>query len=213
MASHVAATRESMRFEEFHAFLDKRPDTERWELVDGEPVMMINVTRARSLITLNIATALHPLARRRGCETHSADFFASGGEQSGFLAVPDVFVRREKLDANSRRADDPVIIVEVLSPSTIRHDRVRKFDRYTAIESVTQIVLVYQDEIRVESFVRRARTGRCWSSATSMRRLPSPSSKPNCGSPTSTKARRSPPELTRAAAASEKSPAANRTSW
>lgn len=154
MASHVAATRESMRFEEFHAFLDKRPDTERWELVDGEPVMMINVTRARSLITLNIATALHPLARRRGCETHSADFFASGGEQSGFLAVPDVFVRREKLDANSRRADDPVIIVEVLSPSTIRHDRVRKFDRYTAIESVTQIVLVYQDEIRVESFVR-----------------------------------------------------------
>ncbi len=45
-------------------------------------------------------------------------------------------------------------VVEVVSPSTIRHDRARKFDRYTGIRSLRQIVLVYRDEIRVERFVR-----------------------------------------------------------
>lgn len=47
-----------------------------------------------------------------------------------------------------------MIVVEVLSPSTIHHDRVRKLERYTRIASLQQIVLVYQDEIRVESFLR-----------------------------------------------------------
>lgn len=154
MPPSLSRERHTMSVIEFLAFLDERPDCERWELVDGEPVMMVNVTRAHSLITLNIATLLHPLARRRGCETHSADFFVSGAEASGFMAVPDVFVRCGQADDKARLADDPVIVVEVLSPSTIRHDRVRKFDRYTAIASVRQIVLVYQDEVRVESFLR-----------------------------------------------------------
>jgi hypothetical protein len=59
--------------EAFFAFLDARPDTERWELIDGRPMLMVGVTRADSAITLNMASALHPVARRRGCEVHSAD--------------------------------------------------------------------------------------------------------------------------------------------
>lgn len=132
-----------------------------WELIDGHPVMRVGVTRAHSMITLNIAAAaLHPVARRRGCETHATDFFTSGGPVSGFLAARDVFVRCGPLDDHARLAEDPLIVVEVLSPSTIRHDRVRKFERYTAIPSLRQIVLVYQDEIRVESFVH---SGADWS--------------------------------------------------
>jgi Uma2 family endonuclease len=138
----------------FFDFLDARPDTERWELIDGEPVMMVGGKRAHSIISGNIFAALRQVAMQRGCEAHTNDFFASGGPFSGFLAAPDVFVRCGPLDDDARLAEDPVIVVEVLSPSTIRHDRVRKFDRYTAIQSLRQIVLVYQDEMRVESFVR-----------------------------------------------------------
>lgn len=150
----TAEAQEPMSFEAFHAFLNTRPDIERWELIDGQPVMMVNVTWAHSTITGNFYSALRDPARRRGCEVHASDFFASGGELSGFLAAPDVFVRCGPIDDRARRADDPVVVVEVLSPSTIRHDRVRKFERYTRIASLGQIVLVYQDEVRVESFLR-----------------------------------------------------------
>ena len=152
--SRLAEKHDPISFEEFFAFLDKRPDTERWELIDGGTVMMTGGSLTHNLITGNIFAALRGPARERGCNAHVSDVYTSGGEQSGFLAAPDVFVRCGPFDGKARRADDPVIIVEVLSPSTIRHDRVRKFDRYTTIESVTQIVLVYQDEVRVESFVR-----------------------------------------------------------
>ena len=154
MSITTAEAREPMSFEAFFAFVDARPDTERWELVDGQPVMMAGGTSAHAVIGLNIAAALLPLARRRGCQTYAGDFFASGGEFSGFLAVPHVFVRCGQLNDGVRKADDPVVVVEVLSPSTIRHDRGRKFDRYAAIVSLKQIIFAYQDETRVESFVR-----------------------------------------------------------
>jgi Uma2 family endonuclease len=151
--SAPASARDPMTLEAFFAFLDVRPDTERWELIDGEAVMMVGVKRAHSLITGNVFSALRHAAMRRGCEAHSNDFFTSGGPFSGFLAAPDVFVRCGALSNDARLAEDPLIIVEVLSPSTMRHDRVRKFERYTAIPSLRQIVLVYQDEVRVESFL------------------------------------------------------------
>jgi Uma2 family endonuclease len=64
-------------------------------------------------------------------------------------------VRCGNLDGRSRQAQDPVIVFEVLSPSTMRTDRVLKFERYRAIPTLRQIVFVYQDSIRIESWLRQ----------------------------------------------------------
>ena len=54
---------------------------------------------------------------------------------------------------------NPKVIVEVLSPSTERHDRGWKFKNYQLIPSFEKYVLVFQDEPRIERFVRQGDVG------------------------------------------------------
>ena len=44
---------------------------------------------------------------------------------------------------------NPIVLVEVLSPSTARYDRTEKFDHYKQIPSLQEYVLVAQDSVRV----------------------------------------------------------------
>ena len=49
---------------------------------------------------------------------------------------------------------NPTVIFEVLSPSTEHYDRGLKFRRYREIESLTDYILVDQDQTRIEQFTR-----------------------------------------------------------
>ncbi|MFZ4816759.1 MAG: Uma2 family endonuclease, partial [Phototrophicaceae bacterium] len=51
---------------------------------------------------------------------------------------------------------NPLIIVEVLSPSTERFDRGAKFQHYQTVASLQEYVLVAQDQMRVEHYTRQA---------------------------------------------------------
>lgn len=51
---------------------------------------------------------------------------------------------------------NPQVIIEVLSDSTEKYDRGKKFELYREIDSLTQYVLVAQDRAHVESFERRS---------------------------------------------------------
>ena len=48
--------------------------------------------------------------------------------------------------------ENPLVVFEVLSPSTERYDRTAKFDCYRSIESLRHYVLVFRDEPRAEVF-------------------------------------------------------------
>ena len=50
---------------------------------------------------------------------------------------------------------NPTVIVEVLSESTEAYDRGEKFAQYRRLESLREYVLVAQDKIRIEHFLRR----------------------------------------------------------
>lgn len=142
---------EPMTIEGFLDFLDGRPAEEHWELIDGTPLMMVGGTLAHARISGNIDRLLAPAAERRGCMSLRG-FLVEAGRTSGF--EPDVMVRCGEMADESRRAPDPVVVVEVLSPSTMRTDRVLKFERYRTIPALQQIVFVYQDSVRVESWLR-----------------------------------------------------------
>src|SRR5262249_61936967 len=47
-----------MTVEEFYAFTDTRPDEEKWELIDGEPILNAAPTRMHQWIVRNIVLAL-----------------------------------------------------------------------------------------------------------------------------------------------------------
>lgn len=141
-----------MTVEAFLAFCETVPQSERWELIDGVPMMMTGGTAAHSLIISNLVSALDRAARNHGCRAMTS-FLARVSDTNAF--EPDVVVRCGPIERQSRYATDPVIVVEVLSGSTIRRDRVLKFERYRKLASMQQIVFVYQDSIRIESWLRQ----------------------------------------------------------
>ena|SRR5437899_1221358 len=47
-----------MTVEEFYAFTDTRPDEEKWELIDGEPILNAAPSRMHQLIIRNVIFAL-----------------------------------------------------------------------------------------------------------------------------------------------------------
>ena len=77
---------------------------------------------------------------------------------TGLRTYPDVTVvcsRPELEDAHGDTLLNPEVIVEVLSESTERRDRGKKFEQYRQLPSLREYVLVSQDVVLCEQFTRR----------------------------------------------------------
>ena len=79
------------------------------------------------------------------------------------VTYPDVFVRRGPLADEAIECQDPVVVFEVLSPSTRSEDLVRKRWGYQAIPTLAHLVYVDAARLRIE-IATRASDGRWWSS-------------------------------------------------
>lgn len=78
--------------------------------------------------------------------------------EEGLYTYPDVVVVCGEPRFEDERLDtllNPVLIVEVLSPTTEAYDRGKKFQHYQKIASLAEYVLVAQDQPRVERFLRQ----------------------------------------------------------
>ena len=151
MPGDAARHLEPMSVEELLAFGERRPPDERWELIDGVPFLMTGGTAAHSLILGNLFGPLDACARQRGCRAMTS-FLSRISDRSAF--EPGILVRCGPIDLGDRYSEDPVLVLEVLSPSTMRRDRVLKFEQYRGLPTLRQIVFVYQDSVRVESWLR-----------------------------------------------------------
>jgi Uma2 family endonuclease len=139
--------------DEFLAFVDAHPG-EKWELIDGAPVAMAGGTFRHALIGANVADALGPAARRKGCRA-LRDMFFRIAANDGHVFDPDVMIRCGPMgDQLSRTIDDAAVVFEVLSPSTMARDRGVKLTAYQQAPGLRQIVLVYPGERRIESWAR-----------------------------------------------------------
>ena len=75
---------------------------------------------------------------------------------AGAVMYPDAFVRCGPRDDRRTSVDDPVVVVEVLSEGTLKHDLIRKRLIYEAMPSLRRIVYVSTDEARLDMRVRGA---------------------------------------------------------
>src|SRR5581483_641012 len=78
--------------------------------------------------------------------------------ETGMYAYPDVVavcVEAQFEDAQRDTLLNPTVIVEVLFTSTEAYDRGDKFAHYRRLESLQEVVLIAQDKVRVERFVRQ----------------------------------------------------------
>ncbi len=128
--------------------------TEKSEFIDGEIRAMSGGSEPHASIPVNIGGELRTALRGRGCRVLSSDMNVLA---AGALYYPDLSVvcgPSVYRNGNKHVITNPIVVVEVLSPSTEPKDRGEKFIRYQQIETLRSYLLVSQTEPRVEMFER-----------------------------------------------------------
>jgi Uma2 family endonuclease len=144
-----------MTVEEYLAF--ERRSKIRHEYIDGEVFAMAGSKRNHSLIAGNAGTELAIQLRNKNCEVHFGDLRVEAGETT--YVYPDVTVvcGEVRLVPNIfDTLENPTVICEVLSKSTEARDRGEKSKSYRRLESLTDYVLISQNTMSVEHYVRQA---------------------------------------------------------
>lgn len=148
---------EPVTIEAFDAFVETKGDDGRlYELVDGVIVMLSNPTEAHEQIAANLASPLKAATDKRQCRTYIGGMRVQLSDKVSGVdkTKPDVVVRCGPVTSTHTFITDPLVVVEVLSPSTIDFDRGAKLDFYKVVPTMSHIVLVYQDQMRVEHYQR-----------------------------------------------------------
>ncbi len=128
----------------------------RYELIDGVVYDMTGSTPEHSAITSNVEGLLREQLGRSGpCRTHRDQYVAIPGKPP---VVPDVVLTCDRADWDKRLKPfmirSPLIVVEVLLPTTERYDRTEKFSRYMLCPTLEVYILVSQDDQHIEVYRR-----------------------------------------------------------
>ena len=144
--------------EEYLAFIESRPEEERWQLIDGVAMMMPPPTLRHQRIASNLARLLNAQL-----ETVRPDLYAY---QEVGLMVPDAASFRPEADVavldNSLGEDDTpyagsfYLAAEILSDSNTDRDIAAKSRRYIQHPQNLYFLLIEQKEIRAELRARAA---------------------------------------------------------
>lgn len=129
----------------------------RSEYRDGEIVPMPGGTLKHSRISGNIFAFLKFLLRDAQFEPINSDLRLWIPEYRRGV-YPDVMIFEGEPQLNGDRLDEvlnPILIVEVLSPSTADYDRQNKFRIYRSIPSFSEYLLIEQDEPFVERYSKQ----------------------------------------------------------
>ncbi|MBI3650799.1 MAG: Uma2 family endonuclease [Acidobacteria bacterium] len=136
----------------------ERAAEERHEYLDGQIYLMSGGSPKHSTICVNVSGELRFQLKGKPCQVFEANMKV-GTSTSSLFSYPDVSVVCGEPAIHDKHRDvltNPKVIIEVLSPSTERFDRGKKFARYQRFDSFTDYVLIAQDEPRVEHFARQA---------------------------------------------------------
>jgi Uma2 family endonuclease len=142
-----------LSFETFFARYCERPT--RCELHDGQLRLLVPESYKHSVLGCNAAIVLRQRAKPQGLLTFMTGMYFRTHSHDPSALLPDCSVNLRSTGNNYRNyATDPLVIVEVLSPSTMQFDRGEKLRRYQKFESLQHIIVIYQDEYRAEMWTR-----------------------------------------------------------
>jgi Uma2 family endonuclease len=130
----------------------------RFEYWDGDIFCMSGGSRRHYRISSNVVVALANGLRGGPCTAFTGDA-AIWTPTLPPYRYPDASVACGELQFQRVNVLDalvnPVLIVEVLSPSTKAHDERDKFAAYQAIPTFREYLLIAQDEVRLIRYLRR----------------------------------------------------------
>jgi Uma2 family endonuclease len=131
---------------------DDGTDT-RYELIDGRPVAMAPVAPSHSVIVVNLGHELKSRLKAPCYVGGEAGIERPGRDDTFYEA--DLVISCTPIAPGMAAIPAPVVVIEVLSPSTIEHDRGRKTYDYRRIGSVQEIVLVASEQRHIVIWRRR----------------------------------------------------------
>jgi Uma2 family endonuclease len=123
---------------------------ERFELVDGHVVMMTGASRNHGRIIRNVMALLGSQLDPQW--EPIAEFGLDAGPRT--LRYPDVAVDRASAAGDDYRAVEPILLVEVLSPTSEAIDLGDKAAEYVSMPTVQAYVVLAQNEPKAWLWVR-----------------------------------------------------------
>jgi Uma2 family endonuclease len=136
--------------------LEREAETKS-EYHDGIVVAMAGGTGPHSLLAVKLGSELNQRLKGRRCLVFNSDMKVWIEATRRFL-YPDLSgLCGQPLYRDGVRdvLTNPTFVVEVLSPKTEAYDRGKKLALYMALPAIMEIVLVSQEEARVDTFFRQ----------------------------------------------------------
>jgi Uma2 family endonuclease len=126
------------------------------EFIEGEIVAMAGATRRHNLLSLNTAAELRFQLKGRKCEAYASDMrVRMKNTRYGYPDVVVVCGEPQFVDDEFDTLLNPTVVVEVLSVSTRLRDKTEKLETYQAMDSVRECLLIEQDKMRVEQYIKQ----------------------------------------------------------
>ena len=119
----------------------------RYELVDGVPVAMAGATQLHDQIVATVHGMLYNLLRGHKCRYFTADLAVR--IPAGNIRRLDAGIDCGARDDDAAVATAPLLVMEVLSPSTRDFDMFGKLEEYKTVPTLGHIVIVDPDTPQV----------------------------------------------------------------
>ncbi len=127
------------------------------EYYAGKIFAMSGASEAHNLIASNVNASIYAQIRGRGCRIYPSDMRIKIAK-TGLYTYPDMTIVCETPEFTDMTKRDtllnPMIIIEILSPSTERYDRGVKFQNYRTIGSLKEYILIAQNKHHIERYTR-----------------------------------------------------------
>ena len=111
-------------------------ESERWEIIDGTPYMQSAPSRIHQEISFGLLMQFGNYLKDKGCKIYHAPFsvrldLTENDEDVKNVVEPDLTIvcDSSKLDERGCKGS-PDMIIEILSPSSAKMDKVIKFEKY-----------------------------------------------------------------------------------
>ena len=124
----------------------------RYELIEGKIFAIVGASGKHILIAGNLHTALNVHLKGKKCVPFMESLKVYIDDSNYFY--PNLVVDCDYDDSLPDYASQPVMVVEVLSPSTRKFDLTTKFEQYIKIQSLQEYVLIEQSAMQVSVFRR-----------------------------------------------------------
>ena len=142
---------------EDYLMLNRNSKDIRYEYLDGDVRMLAGGSPDHSIIIANLTSAIKGPLKGSQCRVYNSDVQLKLAERR--YVYPDITISCDERDRNQKEMIHyPLVVVEMLSPTTAAIDRGKKAAYYRSCPTIQEYMMVDSEEVFVE--VHRLEEGR-----------------------------------------------------